>query len=536
MAVASVSERAFDVLVVGAGPAGASAAVTVAKAGLTVALIDKARFPRDKLCGGLFTGRARNVFNVIHGHDIDMALFDQHSALEFFFHGTSLDRMQDVPPMFTTMRRPFDASLRDLALAAGAVDFAGQRIASLETDPICLELADGTRLTGRVLIGADGVNSTVARALFGQAYDRATIGFALEVEAGAPHLRPGGDLQVSFGAVKGGYGWSFPKRHSTTVGVGGPVALTPDMRPGLDRYLSDCGIPSTACTVKGHLLPVGDFRAVPGQGAVLLAGDAAGLVDPVTGEGIAHAMQSGQFAALSALEALASDATDRLHRGVRQRDRVRTHRQRFDEITGLAQPTGDHQRHIRGRTVQMLPRPGQCRDCRDRDIVTEQNWSRPSAATPTVEDDVIHPDLQRRVDVSFDMLRTQLVTNGNAASAVAHLVSEVLDLRGSVPIGKPGRRDCADPRFDPPHLGDLALYLGAWQMPARAGLGRLTALEMKRLRLGHNIPVKPEPGAGKFVEIARIGFLFFGQHAAFTGTDACTSQLCPPRHGHLGRF
>lgn len=334
MAVASVSERAFDVLVVGAGPAGASAAVTAAKAGLTVALIDKARFPRDKLCGGLFTGRARNVFNVIHGHDIDMALFDQHSTLEFFFHGTSLGRMQDVPPMFTTMRRPFDASLRDLALAAGAVDFAGQRIASLETDPICLELADGTRLTGRVLIGADGVNSTVARALFGQAYDRATIGFALEVEAGAPHLRPGGDLQVSFGAVKGGYGWSFPKRHSTTVGVGGPVAPTPDMRPGLDRYLSDCGIPSAACTIKGHFLPVGDFRAVPGQGAVLLAGDAAGLVDPVTGEGIAHAMQSGQFAALSAVEALASDAPATaldlyrarlldMHRGLRMARQIR---------------------------------------------------------------------------------------------------------------------------------------------------------------------------------------------------------------------
>ncbi len=195
----------FDVLVLGAGPAGSAAATTAARSGLRVALIDKAAFPRDKLCGGLFSGRARQVFHTAFGGDIDLSLFGICRDLEFWYRGASLGAMTDVPPLYLTMRRDMDAWLKDLALAAGAQDFTGCRVASLDVEDPGVVLAGGRILTGRVLIGADGVSSAVARALFGEPHDRDRIGFALEIEADGTHLRPGGPARIDFSAVQGGY-------------------------------------------------------------------------------------------------------------------------------------------------------------------------------------------------------------------------------------------------------------------------------------------------------------------------------------------
>lgn len=326
--------HAVDVAVIGAGPAGAAAAFTCAQAGLSVALIDKARFPRDKLCGGLFTGRARKVHVQAFGQDIDAAAFDRHTQVRFGLDGADLGTVPDAPPMYLTTRRAFDAGLVARALAAGAQDFTGCRITGLDVLSRHVTLADGTTLSARILIGADGVSSPVARALFGRAFDPATIGFAMEIKATGPHLAPDDPIRVDFSAVAGGYGWRFPKRASTTIGVGGPHALTPDMKQGLQSYLAQLGLAPDAYPIKGHFIPMGDVRRIPGQGAVLLAGDAAGLVDPVTGEGIAHAMQSGHFAALSAAEALAQGRPGRaldlylprlrpIHQAIRMARRIR---------------------------------------------------------------------------------------------------------------------------------------------------------------------------------------------------------------------
>ncbi|MDT8856869.1 hypothetical protein RNZ50_17895 [Paracoccaceae bacterium Fryx2] len=107
-------------------------------------------------------------------------------------------------------------------------------------------------------------------------------------------------------AADWGYGWAFPKRGGLTLGVGGVHRRNPDLRARLDMLLARHGIDPGACRIKGAFLPFGDPRPAPGRGAVLLAGDAAGMVDPLTGEGIAWAMRSGQLAALAAAEALAA--------------------------------------------------------------------------------------------------------------------------------------------------------------------------------------------------------------------------------------
>ncbi|MCQ0092222.1 geranylgeranyl reductase family protein [Roseovarius sp. M141] len=317
--------QSFDVLIIGAGPSGAAAAMTARRAGLSTALIDKAAFPRAKLCGGLVTGRARTQYREIFGGELDPDLFQPHREIAFYADGTQLGAVERTPTLYLTMRWDMDAHLLDLALAEGVADFTGRRIDQIDTETPSVTLEDGTLLSGQILIGADGVNSAVARALFGRAFDPARIGFALEIEAPAG---PASDMiRIDFDAASWGYGWRFPKTRSTTIGVGGLQTPNPDIKARLSAYRAALGNDGP-CPVKGHFLPFGDFRRMPGRDRVLLAGDAAGLVDPITGEGIAHALQSGAAAGAAAAAAIASGrphtalpryrrALRPLHRGLR---------------------------------------------------------------------------------------------------------------------------------------------------------------------------------------------------------------------------
>ena len=295
--------REVDLVVVGAGPAGASAATVGAARGLRVALIDRARFPRDKLCGGLVSGRAHGYLTEVFG-TLPEGLFHPVRKVRLALGEVPLGLIAEAPLMRMTKRRDFDAALIERAEAAGAQLAVGARVAGIEAgaDGCRLRLADGTTLLAPLLIGADGVNSAVARALLGRAHDPARIGFALEVEAPVQHDRDA--LEIDLGAADWGYGWVFPKARSLTVGVGGVAARNPDMKARLAAYLRRHGIDPAAMRIKGHHLPFGDFKRRPGRGRVLLAGDAAGLVDPITGEGIAWAVRSGALAANVAADAL----------------------------------------------------------------------------------------------------------------------------------------------------------------------------------------------------------------------------------------
>lgn len=323
-----------DVIIIGAGPAGSAAAITARRLGLRCALLDKARFPRDKLCGGAVTERARREMRAIFGRDIDARLFRTLHHVRFTAGDRLLGEITDAPPLHMTMRHDYDAMLRDCALAAGAEDFAGLRIAGIDTGAGQVTLTDGRVLAGRVMIGADGVNSQVARQLFGRAFDPRHIGLALELEVPGPACPGPEAVEIDFSAARWGYGWMFPKTHGVTIGVGGIQRHNDDLRRSLADYLARRGVDPDLPGVRGHFIPAGDFRARPGCGATLLAGDAAGLVDPLTGEGIAHAMTSGAAAARAAAAALAQGTPDRaldhycralapLHRELRTARRLR---------------------------------------------------------------------------------------------------------------------------------------------------------------------------------------------------------------------
>jgi geranylgeranyl reductase family protein len=310
MLPAMIGKDPYDIVIIGGGPAGSAAAVTATRLGARTLLIDKARFPRDKLCGGLFTGRARQEYCHIFGRDLSPELFEERRAISFLLDSRSMGRMGDVPPMYLTVRCDLDAHLLAMAGAAGVGLRTGCRVKAIDLAASRLALEDGTQVFYRVLIGADGVTSSVARALFGRAFDPRTIGFALEKEMPPePDAEVARTVRVDFGAADWGYGWSFPKRGSTTVGVGGLQRRNPDMKARMRAYaaLLDQG---DAKGMKGHFLPFGDYRRRPGRANVLLAGDAAGFVDPITGEGIAHALGSGRLAAEAAARAIREARTD----------------------------------------------------------------------------------------------------------------------------------------------------------------------------------------------------------------------------------
>ncbi|WP_238365955.1 NAD(P)/FAD-dependent oxidoreductase [Mesobacterium pallidum] len=290
----------YDLIVIGSGPAGGAAAFVAALAGLRVALVDRHVFPRDKLCGGGFTGRSMALYREIFG--TDPVETDRRDRYEFHAHGQALGVITDVPPMYLTTRLALDNAIHEHAVAAGAEAITGL-VKDIEGTVVTLE--GGRALSGRLLIGADGVKSRVARALFGESFDARHIGFGFEIEAPPQTGDPA--IRIDFGAAEWGYGWSFPKSGSTTIGVGGVLSRNPDMKASMAAYMAELGVTDPP-KIKGHHLPFGAFRKVPGQGDVLLCGDAAGLVDPITGEGIAYAMQSGALAGHAAVEALAEGA------------------------------------------------------------------------------------------------------------------------------------------------------------------------------------------------------------------------------------
>lgn len=304
MTADAATGETFDVVVIGAGPAGSAAAYTALKKGLSVAIIDKKTFPRDKLCGALFSGRSKQYYTEIFDRELDPEHFGPKTEIEFWMNGRKLSAMDDVPPLYVTMRWDLDLLCLQHAIEAGAVDMTGQAINEIDENGQTVIMKDGRRIGFRILIGADGVNSMVARTLYGRAFDHDRIGFALEIELDGNHLCPDDPVRIDFAAAKWGYGWWFPKRRTTTVGVGGIHAANPDMKASMAGYLELLGVDPDIKKYKGHFLPFGDVRKWPGRGNILLAGDAAGLVDPITGEGIAFAMQSGRFAAEAAFESM----------------------------------------------------------------------------------------------------------------------------------------------------------------------------------------------------------------------------------------
>jgi geranylgeranyl reductase family protein len=299
-----VTER-YDAVVVGGGPAGSAAAYTLAAAGKKVCLIDKSEFPRDKLCGGGLTFRSKRAFERVFKRQWNAALFNSSQDVSFFSMGRFLASYKIRARLYFTSRMSFDHYLLNLARDAGATLKLGDAVGEIDLERQTIALRSGREIGFGFLIGADGVSSLVAKALFGNSFDPATVAFALEAEVPRDRLPQQGDrVEIDFSAARWGYGWVFPKPESLTIGIGGLHRLNPELRRSLDEYFQRKGLDTKEFKVKGQYLPGGGYRVIPGRGNVLLCGDAAGAVDPLSGEGIPFALQTGGDAGRAVAAAL----------------------------------------------------------------------------------------------------------------------------------------------------------------------------------------------------------------------------------------
>jgi geranylgeranyl reductase family protein len=280
--------RSFDAVVVGAGPAGSTAAYRLAVGGASVLLVDKARFPRDKPCGGGLTLRAARLLPF----SVDPVVEDVVHRFELRLdYGSSFERASDKTLCLMTQRRRLDDFLARHAQEAGA-EFRDGALVAFEERRV---VVNGERVDAGVVVGADGVNGATSRA-FGLARDH---GHGVALEGNAPlDARYRGRLVLELGVVPGGYAWVFPKGDHVNVGVGGWESEGPRLRDHLRRLCSVHGIDyPTLSDLRGYRLPYrrGDSRFANGR--VLLVGDAAGLVDPLTGDGMYEAFVSAKLAA-----------------------------------------------------------------------------------------------------------------------------------------------------------------------------------------------------------------------------------------------
>jgi geranylgeranyl reductase family protein len=299
--------KRYDAIVVGAGPAGSATAIRLARGGARVLLVDKARFPRDKPCGGGLTLRA------VRELPVSVEPVVEHVVDRFGLrlrYGTRIERKSREPLVLMTQRIRLDQHLLEQAGVAGAEVRDGVKVTDVTVDSNGVSVSiDGAPVQADVLVGADGVNGLVRKTLgLGGDY---VLGVAIEGNVANEVVgdRYRGIAELVLAVVPGGYGWVFPKGDHVNVGVGGWEREGPTLRDRLAELCRHYAIPLDRVeSIRGHRLPLRRPDSVAARGRALLVGDAAGLVDPLSGDGMYEAFVSARLASDAILELVAGRA------------------------------------------------------------------------------------------------------------------------------------------------------------------------------------------------------------------------------------
>ncbi len=292
------SKTIYDVAVVGAGPSGASAAWHLATAGLNVIILEKQHWPREKTCGGGVVARALAEIPP----EIPLPVLQQCHKANININDISLSytATRKKPIVSMVMRSAFDEVMVNAAIGKGATFRDHIEVTGIGGCANHMTLrSNRENIPARMIIAADGVNSLIARQ---QGFkDIKVLAPAIEWEIAYDKrlMRQFENIaRFDFGILDDGYAWIFPKRESLSVGLGTMRAKARNLPGTLSCYLEGQGIMADQSTSrKGHLIPLSPRPGMLAKGRTLLVGDAAGLVDPVTAEGITFALQSGRLAA-----------------------------------------------------------------------------------------------------------------------------------------------------------------------------------------------------------------------------------------------
>src|SRR5262245_10393068 len=377
-----------EVLVVGAGPAGATAARALALAGMRVRLLDRAAFPRNKPCGGGISLRVVKRFPYL---ERALPKISTHLISRLYLEGpdggaTVIE--SDGPTALMIRRVEFDALLVSLAVDAGVEVVTADIVqAREEPDRVVLTGRDGRQFTAPIVIAADGVHSIVGRRLgLNPGWPATAIALDMMEETPRETLRDvdPSTLWVAYGyapqsqrsplnsearSVPEGYAYIFPKRDHVNIGIGYVLSYyreSVDESPYelqhafIDR-LRARGIvigESVRRNFTPSLIPVGGPLQTPGRGRVLLAGDAGGFVNAFTAEGIYYAMVSGELAATTVIQSAAPATLARRYKevvnyeiGAELRDSVLIQRYLFADRRRIAQIVGGANREPAARLI-----------------------------------------------------------------------------------------------------------------------------------------------------------------------------------------
>ena len=296
-------------IIVGAGPAGSVLGYELARAGADVVILEKEKMPRYKTCGGGVNFRAATLLDfdisqvterVVYGGEVT---FRQR-------HGFT--RYYPEPLTYMVMRDRFDLLLAERAVGAGARLLEDAKVTDIQqvNGHIVLE-GKVQPVRGRFIVGADGANGIVARHLGLMRNPKMCV--ALEAEIQVPEsilARWESIATIDVGVIPGGYAWVFPKEDHLSIGVMGDVQYARSLKKYYERFVDSQRLGDYRVRrLKGHRLPLRRPGMSIQNGQGLLIGDAAGLIDPFSGDGIYYAIKSAKIASSALLRALGTEAS-----------------------------------------------------------------------------------------------------------------------------------------------------------------------------------------------------------------------------------